>query len=288
MALENHYTETSVSVDELRTHLDDPEWITVDCRFNLMRPDAGRLAYEAGHIPGAVHADLDRDLASTGAEDGAGGRHPLPDPTELGRLFTSWGVDKDSIVVVYDDVGNALAARLWWLLRWVGHQAVVVLDGGLEAWTEAGGPLSTETPMPVPGEFEPHPGSMPVVDVDFVEAGLTDETLVLLDARATDRFVGRTEPIDRVAGHVPGASNAPFQDNLTADKCLRSAPELQAYYRAIIGERPMESVACMCGSGVTACHTLLALETAGMPGAALYVGSWSDWISSAQRPVAAE
>lgn len=277
-----------VSADELGDHLDDPDWVVIDCRFNLMRPGAGRLAYEAGHIPGAVYADLDQDLASAVADDGTGGRHPLPDPTEFGRLLASWGVGPYSVVVAYDDLDNAVAARLWWLLRWVGHQRVTVLDGGLDAWVEADGPLTTEIPQPEPGLFKPRPGSMPVIDAEGVEAELADGTLVLLDARAADRFAGLSEPLDRVAGHVPGAINTPFQDNLGTDKCFRSAAELHAYYRARIGDRPMEAVACMCGSGVTACHTLLALEAAGMCGALLYVGSWSDWISSEQRPVADE
>ncbi len=279
---------THLSAAELLARLDDPNWRVVDCRFNLMRPQAGRDAYEAGHIPGAVYADLNTDLAAPVADDGAGGRHPLPDPARFGQLVASWGVGPESTVVVYDDVGNALAARLWWLLRWVGHKAVVVLDGGVSAWTEAGGPLSTDTPTPAPGQFVARAGSMPVIDVAGVEAQLATGKLMLLDARAPERFAGRSEPIDRVGGHVPGAINAPFQDNLGADKCLRSTEELQAYYRAIIGDRPIESVACMCGSGVTACHTLLALETAGLSGAALYVGSWSDWSSSEQRPVAGE
>jgi thiosulfate/3-mercaptopyruvate sulfurtransferase len=286
--LNSRLNEHFVSADELGARLDDPDWVVIDCRFDLMSPGAGRLAYEAGHIPGGVYADLDQDLASAVADDGTGGRHPLPDPAEFGQLLASWGVGQDSIVVAYDDLDNAVAARLWWLLRWVGHQRVAVLDGGLDAWVEADGPLTTEIPRPIPGLFKPRPGSMPVIDAECVEAELADGTLVLLDARAADRFAGRSEPLDRIAGHVPGASNTPFQDNLGTDKCFRPAAELQAYYRARIGDRPMDTVACMCGSGVTACHTLLALEAAGMRGASLYVGSWSDWISSAQRPVADE
>jgi len=286
--LNSRLNENFVSADELGARLDDPNWVVIDCRFDLMRPGAGRLTYEAGHIPGAVYADLDQDLASAVVDDGTGGRHPLPDPTEFGQLLASWGVGPHSIVVAYDDLDNAVAARLWWLLRWVGHERVAVLDGGLDAWVEADGPLTTEIPQPLPGLFKPRPGSMPVIDAECVEAELADGTLLLLDARAADRFAGRIEPLDRVAGHIPGASNTPFQDNLGTDKCFRPAAELHAYYRARVGDRPMETVACMCGSGVTACHTLLALEAAGMRGALLYVGSWSDWISSEQRPVADE
>jgi len=286
--LQNRRNKALVGVDELRAHLDDPKWVIVDCRFDLMQPTAGRTAYEAGHIPGAVHADLDRDLAAPLAADGAGGRHPLPDPADLGRLFESWGIGSNSMVVVYDDIGNALSVRLWWLLRWIGHQDVAALDGGLTAWLEADGPMTAEIQLPEPRQLQLQPGSMPVVDAEMVAAGLSADTLLLLDARAAARFAGQSEPIDRLAGHVPGAVNTPFQENLGADKCFLPAAELQAYYRARISERPIEEVACMCGSGVTACHTLLALETAGLPGASLYVGSWSDWISSQQRPVAGE
>ena len=278
----------TVDVTELFEHIDDPDWVVVDCRFNLQKPMAGRRAWESGHIPGAQYADLDRDLAAPVTSDGAGGRHPLPDPDQFTETVKSWGISPATTVIVYDDAANAIAARLWWLLRWLGHERVAVLDGGLDGWVEAGGELTTATRTPERGAFVPQPGSQPVIDVAEVQAGLDKDELVLLDARASDRFMGRHEPIDRRAGHVPGAANAPFNDNLDADKCLRPAAELQAYYRALIADRPIESVACMCGSGVTACHTLLALEAAGLSGASLYVGSWSDWISSGKRPEAGE
>jgi len=288
----------TVSAAQLLEHVDDPDWVIVDCRFNLMRPAAGRRAWEAGHIPGAVYADLDLDLASPVAADGSGGRHPLPDPDELAATLTRWGIHADSTVIAYDDAGNALAARLWWLLRWLGHERVAVLDGGLDGWVAAGGQLPAESARPssmksesnvsAHAEFTPKPGSLPVMDVAQVQAGLESGKLVLLDARAAERFDGRQEPIDTRAGHIPGAVNAPFQVNLDADKCFRPAADLGAYYRRLIADQSMTAVACMCGSGVTACHTLLALEAAGMRGAALYVGSWSDWISAPQRPVAVE
>lgn len=287
MADENSSHRALIGAAALQARLTEPGCIVVDCRFDLMDPDAGRAAYDAGHIPGALYANLDRDLAVPAAANGTGGRHPLPDPERLGRLFAAWGVTPESTVVAYDDVGNAIAARLWWLLRWAGHHDAAVLDGGFTAWQAAGGDCSTaiSVPEPSPGAYLPNPGAMPVIDADAVAAGLAEDRLVLLDARAADRFAGRSEPIDRVAGHVPGATNAPFQDNLDADKCFRPAGQLRAYYDAIIGERPIASVAAMCGSGVTACQTLLALEVAGRPGAALYVGSWSDWISSGRRAV---
>jgi thiosulfate/3-mercaptopyruvate sulfurtransferase len=286
--LKNNWNKHFVSADELSTHLNDPQWVVVDCRFNLMHPGAGRQAYNSAHIPGAVYADLDRDLASPSADDGAGGRHPLPDPDKFALLLANWGVGAHSVVVAYDDAGGAFAARIWWLLRWLGHERVAVLDGGLDAWAATDGPLTSEHTKPIPAIFEPQPGSMPVIDAGGVETGLTDRDFLILDARDEKRFKGHSEPIDRIAGHIPGAFNTPFQDNLDADKSFRPLTEINAYYRARIGDRPMESVACMCGSGVTACHTLLALESIGMYGAALYVGSWSDWISSGQRPVAGE
>lgn len=275
-----------VTVSELAEQLDNPHWVVVDCRFSLTDPDAGRAAWAEGHIPGAFYADLDRDLAACVADDGAGGRHPLPDPGDLEHLVRSWGVHENSRIVAYDDMGNAIAGRLWWLLRWLGHGGAAVLDGGLTAWTRAGQSLSSREPEMRQGSFSGRPGSMPVIDAESVAARLAAGKLVLFDARAAERFIGAVEPLDRIAGHVPGARNAPVDGNLSADKCFRAPKDLQAYYRAAVGDNGIDNVACMCGSGVTACHTLLALEIAGLPGAALYTGSWSDWISSDERPIA--
>jgi thiosulfate/3-mercaptopyruvate sulfurtransferase len=211
----------------------------------------------------------------------------LPDPTILSALFVDWGVSADSTVVVYDDLAGAVASRLWWLMRWMGHERVSLLDGGLQAWTGAGLALSVDAPADRCGMFEGRPGSMPVIDVEAVLSGLDNQSLILLDARDPDRFLGRSEPIDAVAGHIPGAQNASFKNNIGADRRFRDADTLREYYLPLKGEViSMSDVACMCGSGVTACHTLLALEQAGLSGAALYVGSWSDWISDPQRPVA--
>jgi len=276
-----------VSIETLRDHLDDPEWIVVDCRFNLMHPEAGREAYGSGHIPRAFYADLNRDLASA-ASPGGGGRHPLPDADSLQTLFGAWGVGAGKRVVAYDDVGGAIAARLWWLLRWMGHEQSAVLDGGLTAWQAAGLPLTPDEPELIAARYEGRSGHMPVFDLRQVETGLIRYRLVLIDARSTDRFSGQQEPLDRVAGHVPGAISAPFQENLDADQFFRSANDLAVRYRSLTGDRPMGTVSCMCGSGVTACHTLLALEVAGLSGAGLYAGSWSDWVSSPERPVATD
>jgi thiosulfate/3-mercaptopyruvate sulfurtransferase len=281
----NGAVQPLVSVDELAEHLDDPHWIIVDCRFNLLRPDAGRQAYAAGHIPGAFYADLDNDLASAASAE-SGGRHPLPEAVSLGRLFASWGVGVDSMVVVYDDVGGAFAARLWWLFKWMGHARVALLDGDLRAWQAAN--YASGTARSESRRVYGTPGHMPVIDVNELETGLADDSLLLLDARTPDRFAGKQEPLDRVAGHVPGALNLPYQDNLRLDGFFHAGHALRAQYEPHIGARPPSELVCMCGSGVTACHTLLALELAGIKGASLYVGSWSDWVSSAQRPVATE
>lgn len=279
-----------VSVADLATRLHDPEWIIVDCRFNLMQPDAGREGYKAGHIPGAFYADLDKDLASPATASG-GGRHPLPPVNEFRRLLHGWGIEPTRKIVVYDDAGGAIAARLWWLIRWMGHRDVALLDGGLSAWLAAGRPLSADTGAVTassPAGENLDPGHMPTVAAAELEAGLADDSLLLLDARAPERFSGTHEPLDAIAGHVPGAKNLPFQENLGPDDCFRPASELRERYLSFIGGRAASELVCMCGSGVTACHTLLALEIAGIEGAALYVGSWSDWISSADRPVATD
>jgi thiosulfate/3-mercaptopyruvate sulfurtransferase len=280
--------EPLISATDLAGHIGDPDWVVVDCRFNLTNTDAGRAAYAEGHIPGAVYADLDQDLAGPVEPDGTGGRHPLPAADTLGQTARDWGVNPDSVLVAYDDAGGALAARLWWLMRWAGHPRVAVLDGGFSRWIADRLPLETHLPRPAAGTWQAVEANLPTLTANDVAGQLATGALALLDARAEDRFAGRVEPLDTRAGHIPGARNVPFTVNLGADKCFRSPPELQAYYRAVIGDRPMEEVAGMCGSGVTACHTLLALERAGLPGAALYVGSWSDWISDPSRPVATD
>lgn len=258
-------------------------WVIVDCRFNLLQPAAGRAAYLRGHVPGAHYADLDRDLSAPRA-DGTG-RHPLPDPEQLRDFFGRIGITADSPVAVYDDGGGSLAARLWWLLRWMGHRRVVLLDGGLAAWEKAGLPLSQAVPEPAGQRFTGAPGQMPVLHTPDVSAALARGSIRLLDVRAEERFSGRVEPIDSVAGHVPGALNVPFAGNLNADQSFQPQDYLAERYAPLVGGRPPGEVVFMCGSGVTACHGVFALELAGMPGAALYPGSWSEWIRSPDRPV---
>ena len=271
------------SVQEL-TAANCPSCVVVDCRFNLLKPEAGRAAYLAGHIPGAWYADLDVDLSGPRGPDT--GRHPLPAPERLRVLFGSFGITPGTRVVAYDEGGGGLAARLWWLLRWMGHRDVVLLDGGLAAWERAGLLLSQVCPEPRLGVFEGEAGALPVRETNEVRAALRAGSIQLLDVRAAERFLGRAEPIDPVAGHVPGAVNVPFAGNLTPEQTFLSQAELAVRYAPHVAGRDPGDVVCMCGSGVTACQGIFALALAGVPGVALYPGSWSEWIRSTDRPVA--
>ncbi|MFJ6937984.1 sulfurtransferase [Streptomyces sp. NPDC101132] len=252
--------------------------VLLDVRWQLGGPDL-RAEYEAGHVPGAVYVDLDRELAGP---PGAGGRHPLPDPEAFGAVMRRAGVGRETPVVVYDGGLGWAAARAWWLLRWTGHEDVRVLDGGLGAWVAAGGALSAEIPSPAEGDFKPSPGAVGLLDAEgaaeLARAG------VLLDARAGERYRGDVEPIDPVGGHIPGALSAPTTDNVGDDRRFLPAPELAARFSALgaDGARP---VGVYCGSGVSGAHEVLALAVAGVP-AALYAGSWSEWCSDPSRPVA--
>lgn len=274
-----------ITVEALNGHLRDPGWRIVDCRFDLIRPDKGFDDYRAGHIPGAVYAHLDRDLAGpTGPHTG---RHPLPEPQAFAATLGRWGVGNDTTVVAYDGGGGAIAARLWWMLRWVGHENVAILDGGIGAWTRARLPLSSEVPDVEPQAFTPRPNDRRVVTTAEVEQAIrAGKPLRILDARAAPRFCGEAEPIDPVAGHVPGARNLPSDSSLTTEGKWREQSELEAlWHEALEGERAAPWVA-MCGSGVTACHLALSAEEAGFPAPRVYVGSWSEWIRDPGRPVA--
>ncbi len=274
---------------ELANQLDDPQVLIVDCRFNLLEPSAGRTSWREGHIPGAYYADLDRDLADPVRPDT--GRHPLPAGERLSRLFGSWGLRPEMHVVAYDDVGGAIAARLWWLLRWAGHSSAGLLDGGYAAWLAAGLPVEQAEPELFNERYPVALGNWPVMTTAEVAEGIEQGRLLLLDARDPKRYAGEVEPIDSRAGHVPGAINWPFSQNLDAGGSFRTASDLNKALRPQIGETPAQAVAVMCGSGVTACHTLFAMELAGLfpdPNnkPALYCGSWSEWIRSDGRPVA--
>jgi thiosulfate/3-mercaptopyruvate sulfurtransferase len=280
---------TLIEPAALAAHLADPDWAIVDCRFDLAHPEWGALAWAAGHIPNALYAHLDRDLS--GPRTALTGRHPLPAIAALTTTFGRWGIDKEVQVVAYDQGAGAYAARLWWLLRWLGHQQVAVLDGGFAAWERAGLALETAATARAPRRFTAAPAAGLVVTTaalaQAVAAGaLTRGELTLVDARSADRFAGQNETLDPVAGHIPGARNHPFSGNLDAHGRFLSAPELRRCWADSLRERPAATLIAMCGSGVTACHNLLALEAAGLAGARLYAGSWSEWIRDPARPVA--
>lgn len=277
---------TLISAAELAQCALQPEVVVIDCRHDLAYPDAGRLAFEAGHIPGAQFAHLDWDLSgSKTAPDGSfRGRHPLPERAAFIETLRRWGVNQHSQVVAYDAHGGMFAARLWWLLRWVGHEAVAVLDGGLPAWLAAGMWLSTELRGRPRGDFIARAPLVATVSAADIVADRRAPKHVIVDARSPDRFRGENETIDPVGGHIPGAKNRFFKDNLQDDGCFKPAEQLQAEWRAVLAS-PGAGV-MQCGSGVTACHNLLALEIASMQGAALYPGSWSEWCADPARPVA--
>lgn len=275
---------TLIQPQELATRLGDPACLIVDCRFDIAAPEAGRLAYRTSHLPGAVFAHLDEDLSGAVTPDT--GRHPLPDVAQFAATLGLWGIGEGTQVIAYDQVNGAIAARLWWMLRWLGHSSVAVLDGGFAAWAGAGLPLDQETHAPAPRVFRPRERAGACLTTAEVQAGLGHGSLTLIDARAADRFAGYNETLDPVAGHVPGARNHPFASNLDARGRFLPGEELRRRWVATLQGANPAHAACMCGSGVTACHNLLALEIAGMPEARLYAGSWSEWIRDPLRPVA--
>jgi thiosulfate/3-mercaptopyruvate sulfurtransferase len=275
---------TLLQAADLTDRLKDPDWLVVDCRFELGRPEAGELAWSKGHIPGAVYAHLDRDLSGPVTADS--GRHPLPAPEHFARTLSRWGVTSRTQVVAYDASAGVFAARLWWMLRWLGHDAVAILDGGLQAWVAAGGELDSSQLARTAGEFPAQPRPQRAVSTTELAGLLARNACLLVDARAPERFEGRSEPLDAVAGHVPGAVNHPTGLNLRADGRLQPPRALGDLWSATLAGRAAADVVCMCGSGVTACHDLLALEHAGMSGGRLYAGSWSEWIRDPGRPVA--
>jgi thiosulfate/3-mercaptopyruvate sulfurtransferase len=275
---------TLIGVDSLRELLGEPRLAVVDCRFDLMNPDAGRQAYLRSHIPGARYADLNRDLsAPIGPQTG---RHPLPAPDVFAAWLGSAGIGNDTQVVAYDDANGSIAARLWWMLRWVGHEAVAVLDGGFKAWSARGGALQSGHADVRGTQFIPHLHPEAVLSTADVQRALQDPAALLVDARAQERYAGTVEPLDPVAGHIPGAVNHPFTANLDADGRFLPGDEIKRRWQErLAGKHPRQLIA-MCGSGVTACHNLLSLEVAGLTGAKLYAGSWSEWIRAPHRPIA--
>ena len=271
---------TLIQAQTLRRRLPDPDWKIVDCRYDLADKDAGYQSYLAGHIPGAVHAGLHNDLSGSQPVTDCG-RHPVPSPGDLEDKLSGMGIDNRTQVVAYDRSGGAFAARLWWLLRYAGHDRAAVLDGGLDAWTEAGYELGTKEPDVVAGRFKARIDAGRLVRLPEVE------TLArLVDSREPARYRGETEPLDRVGGHIPGALNRYWKDNLDEQGKILPPDRLRAALGDVYGDAQPEDVTFYCGSGVTACHNLLAAVHAGYPLPRLYAGSWSEWSSDPGRPVA--
>lgn len=274
---------TLVSVTELVAHLDDPHWLVFDCRHDLADADSGRRAYSQSHIPGARFVHLDDDLSQP--KTGTNGRHPLPEPGKFCARLAALGMRADTQVVAYDSSGGFYAARLWWMLRWLGHDRAAVLDGGWDAWLKAAAPVSAQLPIVNAGMFKGAARDI-AVDAQFILDRLGQPHNVVIDARSADRFRGENESLDPVGGHIPGALNRFFKNNLAADGRFKPADELREEFADLLGAVEPAQVVHQCGSGVTACHNLLAMEIAGLNGSKLYPGSWSEWCSNPQRPVA--
>lgn len=274
---------TLVDVATLAAHLGDPGWLVVDVRHQLTDTGYGERVYGESHIPGAFFLHCDRDLS--GPTTGSNGRHPLPDPERLAARLGAIGVGPQTQVVVYDDAQGMIAGRLWLLLRWLGHDRVALLDGGLQAWQEAGQALTPVLPAARPANFVSRVCDC-MVDPGYVQSFLETSRMYLVDARSPDRFRGENETIDPVGGHIPGAVNRFFRENLQADGRFKPAAELRAEWLALLAGRAPELVVHQCGSGVSACHSMLAMEIAGLPGSRLYAGSWSEWCTDPARPVA--
>lgn len=275
-----------ISAAQLQQRLAQPNLLLLDCRFALDDPTYGQRSYGEGHIPGAQFVDLERDLSGP-ISKGITGRHPLPEPALLLQRLRDWGLEDDSVVVLYDDGPGAFAARAWWLLAWLGKRSeVYLLDGGLKAWRAAGGELTHAQPPARSGHFNGSADASLLVSATQLQQRLADSQLTLLDARALPRFRGEVEPLDPVAGHIPGARCAVFTDNLDSDGYFLDAALLRQRFAAQLAERPASGLVAYCGSGVTACHNLFALCLAGYPLAPLYAGSWSEWITDPARPVA--
>ena len=272
-----------ITTEQLAGHLDDPRWVVVDTRHDLMDHAKGRKAYEAGHIPGAYFLGMEDDLS--GPKTGKNGRHPLPDLAALAARVNELGIGPETHVVIYDDSGGCFAVRLWWMLRWLGHERVALLDGGFPLWVQEGRPTATQAPPVRKGSFVPRPRLGATVDVHFVGRPGQDPGVKLIDARNAERFRGEQETIDPVAGHVPGAVNRFWKENLSKDGRFKTPQQLRAEYGDFPGASDPAQVVHMCGSGVTACHNLFAMELAGLPGGRLYPGSWSEWCADPSRPV---
>jgi len=275
---------TLISTAQLAAELANPDLVVIDCRFTLTDTSAGRLAYVASHIPNARYAHLDQNLSSPVTPQT--GRHPLPNPQTLCEKLANWGVGNSTQVVVYDDSFGSMAVRLWWLLRWLGHENVALLDGGLPKWTREKRPMSDALPTITPQIFRCEPDPLRYVSADSVNTMRQSATHRLIDARPEQRFTGEREPLDAVAGHIPGALNWVFEENLDMDGTYLPPAELRENYLRLMNGVAPQDVIHTCGSGVTACHNILAMEVAGLSGSRLYPGSWSEWITDPTRPIA--
>ena len=276
--------DTLISSDALAARLGAPDLVIVDVRHDLAQPETfGVGRYRQGHLPGAVFAHLDRDLSAP--TTGRNGRHPLPSPDASAAVFGRLGIDASKQVVVYDQANGMYASRIWWMLHWLGHDAAAVLDGGYDKWVREGRPVTADVPTPRPTTFAIRQVA-PTLDAATVEANLASPSQLLVDARGAERYRGDVEPMDPVPGHIPGAVNRPYAQNLNADATFKSASALRAEFDALLGGRSTSEVVHQCGSGVSACHNLLAMEVAGLHGSRLYPGSWSEWCADPARPVA--
>ncbi len=278
--------KTLISAATLLRHLDNPAWVVIDCRFRLNDAQAGRVMYDESHIPGALYADLDRDLSKppTIADEG---RHPLPDLSVFKAKLGNWGIHPGVQVVCYDDFGGVLAARLWWMLRYLGHSAVAVLDGGWQSWLAHKFPTSSEHESSWPTTFEGAPQPDMVASLaEVAQLSAQGEGWRLIDARDADRYRGEREPMDPVAGHIPGARNRPYAQNMTPIRTMRHIDELRQEWGAFLGDTSPSDVVMYCGSGVSACHNLLAMEHVGFGGTRLFIPSWSGWSApDSMRPI---
>ncbi|MFN0315373.1 MAG: sulfurtransferase [Burkholderiales bacterium] len=277
---------TLIDAAVLAKHLDDPRFVIFDCRHDLAKPGWGSEEYAASHIPGARFAHLDKNLS--GPKTGKNGRHPLPEPQSFARWLGDMGASNDSQIIGYDSTGGTYAARLWWMVRWLGHQRVAVLDGGWDAWVRSGFSVTHEKPSPRSAAFHMQLRKDASVDANFIVRDLESQTYHVLDARANDRFHGKNETIDPIGGHIPGAANRFFKENLDAQSRFKPAAALKAEFEALLKGRAPSHVVHQCGSGVTACHNALAMEIAGLTGSKVYPGSWSEWIADPSRPIATD
>ncbi|MEM8843975.1 MAG: sulfurtransferase [Pseudomonadota bacterium] len=275
---------TIISADELAEIINQDKVRIFDCRFSLKDPQGGLKSYQSGHIPNAQFADMDTQLSS--AMSPTSGRHPLPNADHFIKQLCDWGVSNDTQVIAYDDMNGAFAARLWWMMRWVGHNKVAVLNGGLDKWTEQGCSLTQDTVEFPKSDFSGEANMDWLVDIDTVRSQLEAGKITLIDARSADRFTAKDQNTDPVPGHIPGATNLPFGGNLASDGLMQAPEAIKQRFENAIKDRPHDDVVNMCGSGVTACHNLLAQAVAGMPPMKVFIGSWSQWIKDPSRPVA--